>query len=256
MTPNTLSCEEFRSRMKLFYAQKTRREEILYHHLKTCAACLSWWEKTCGFFWDSANAAPQGKPAIALAEQIKSLLRLEENKFVYYDALRSPLGEILLACRQQLLCGVAICSSERQAFVDELEERFHVPVLLEQGRLQGPVQEFQEYFNGRRRKFNLQVDISWMSAFQRDVLQFTAEIPAGETRTYGEVARGIGSPGASRAVGNALGSNPVPIVIPCHRVLAANNKIGGYSGGGPEIKRRLLCLEGVSLPSTPRRLSL
>jgi methylated-DNA-[protein]-cysteine S-methyltransferase len=242
------SCQEFRNGIERHHTRKNRKGTGAQDHLATCALCFSWWQTRFGTLLDEAIAVQQGQPVTALAAQIKSLLLQEQEMFVYYAALPSPLGEILLACRQQQLCGVAISRPDRQLFEGELEERFQVPALFDEGRLKEALQELQEYFSGQRRSFGLPVDISWMTPFQRDVLQCTAEIPAGEVRTYGEVAKAIGSAGASRAVGNALGRNPVPIVIPCHRVLAAHGRIGGYSGGGPEIKRRLLHLEGVHLP--------
>ena len=94
---------------------------------------------------------------------------------------------------------------------------------------------------GRR----VSVDLGGLSGFQRDVLEATRTIPRGEVRTYGWVAREIGRPGAVRAVGTALGHNPIPLVIPCHRVVQGDWRLGQYSGGGPEAKRRVLALEGV-----------
>jgi methylated-DNA-[protein]-cysteine S-methyltransferase len=101
-----------------------------------------------------------------------------------------------------------------------------------------------EYFGHRRDRFDLPLDRRLIHGIARDVLSATARIPFGRTSTYGEIARRIGNPRAARAVGNALGSNPIPIVIPCHRVLRAGGHLGGY-GGGPGRKEILLGLEGV-----------
>ena len=102
------------------------------------------------------------------------------------------------------------------------------------------------YFAGQRRAFPL--DIAWQSLrpFQREVLRLVAAIPYGETRTYGWIAAAVGKPGAARAVGRAVATNPMPIVIPCHRVVAADGGLGGFSGpGGLETKARLLALEAA-----------
>lgn len=105
--------------------------------------------------------------------------------------------------------------------------------------------ELEEYFRGRRRSFSVQPDLSGLAPFQRSVLEATAAVPPGAVVTYGEIARRIGRPRAVRAVGTALARNPVPLIVPCHRVLPAGGRLGNYSGGGPEVKRWLLELEGV-----------
>jgi methylated-DNA-[protein]-cysteine S-methyltransferase len=110
--------------------------------------------------------------------------------------------------------------------------------------------ELDEYFAGRRRRFTMPVDLAPVgAAFPRtvyDVLQ--EEVSFGETVSYGELAEMAGRPGAARAVGNAMSRNPVPIVVPCHRVVAAGGRIGGYGPSGVGTKRLLLSLEGVELP--------
>jgi len=106
--------------------------------------------------------------------------------------------------------------------------------------------EMREYALGRRREFNLPLDWSAVKPFQRAVLMAARKIPFGETRSYGWIANEIGNPRASRAVGQALHNNPVPIIVPCHRVLASNGGLGGYAGG-LALKRKLLQLEGAVL---------
>ena len=106
-----------------------------------------------------------------------------------------------------------------------------------------------EYLEGKRRAFTLPVDLSLITRpFQRSVLMETSSIPYGQVKTYRDIARAIGKPGAARAVGNALGRNPIAIVIPCHRVISSGGGLGGFMRnaiGGEELKRRLLELEGV-----------
>jgi O-6-methylguanine DNA methyltransferase len=106
--------------------------------------------------------------------------------------------------------------------------------------------QIQSYLAGERQTLDLPIDLRAGSAFQRRVWEATATIPFGQVRSYGEVARQVGVPGGARAVGGALGKNPVPIIVPCHRVLRANGQLGGF-GLGIETKRELLALEGIHL---------
>lgn len=111
------------------------------------------------------------------------------------------------------------------------------------------VREIDEYLEGERRRFTVPLDLSGVPDFTRRVLDATGEIPYGEVRTYAEVAAAAGSPRGARAAGNALGSNPIPIVIPCHRIVRTSGALGGYTGGLP-TKRRLLELEGCTVISS------
>jgi methylated-DNA-[protein]-cysteine S-methyltransferase len=114
------------------------------------------------------------------------------------------------------------------------------------------MKQVKEYLEGQRTKFDLPLDMSALSEFQRRVLTIALKIPRGQYLTYGDVAKAIGKPQASRAVGQALGHNPVPIVIPCHRVLGSDGSLHGYSGGGGlQTKAWLLQLEGASIPRSP-----
>jgi len=107
--------------------------------------------------------------------------------------------------------------------------------------------KIERYYAGRAVRFTEAVDLSGVGAFGRAVLRATRAIPRGQVRTYGEIAYAIGRPGAARAVGQALHRNPVPLLVPCHRVIAAGGRLGGF-GAGIQEKRRLLCLEGAWPP--------
>ncbi len=108
-------------------------------------------------------------------------------------------------------------------------------------------ERLRSYFAGHRTTFNDRLDLSGATLFQREVWETTTLIPYGETRSYGWVAEQIGEPGAARAVGQALGRNPLPVIIPCHRVLTSNGRLGGYSSG-IETKRKLLHMEAAAMP--------
>jgi methylated-DNA-[protein]-cysteine S-methyltransferase len=162
---------------------------------------------------------------------------------VAYAHADSPLGPLLLAATPR---GLACVSYSEFRSEDEtlqhLAARLSPRVLEAPGRLDDARRQLDDYFSGRRRDFDLALDWGLVGDFGRRVLGRTAGIPYGSVATYGEVARGIGSPGAARATGNALGSNPMPIVVPCHRVVASGGKLGGYTGG-VERKELLLTLE-------------
>jgi O-6-methylguanine DNA methyltransferase len=113
--------------------------------------------------------------------------------------------------------------------------------------LESLADELNAYLEGRRLEFAIPMDLRG-TRFQLEVWRALLQIPRGETRTYGEVARAIGRPKAVRAVGSANGANPIPILVPCHRVIGSNGSLTGY-GGGLELKRRLLSLEGVDHPA-------
>ncbi|MBI4520744.1 MAG: methylated-DNA--[protein]-cysteine S-methyltransferase [Gemmatimonadetes bacterium] len=129
-------------------------------------------------------------------------------------------------------------------FVAEMEERFPgQPVVQDADALADVERELEEYFAGARSRFDIPVDLSSVSEFERRVLESARAIPFGEVIPYTELARRISKPGAARAVGNALGHNPVAIVVPCHRVVRRDGSLGGYTGG-VQYKKQLLTLEG------------
>ncbi len=169
---------------------------------------------------------------------------------VAYATTESPLGTLLVAGTEHGLVRVAYLEfSERDAVLQALADRISARVLEAPRRFDEPRRQLEDYFAGRRRTFELTLDRRLMTDFTRRVLTATTAIPYGAVSTYGAVAREAGSPRGSRAAGNALGSNPMPIVIPCHRVLHADGGIGGYTGG-LDRKRTLLGLESGS-SSTP-----
>jgi methylated-DNA-[protein]-cysteine S-methyltransferase len=167
---------------------------------------------------------------------------------VAYAKLDSPLGTLLLATTPAGLVRLAYVDFESEdAVLDDVATRISPRVLAAPRRLDEPRRELDEYFSGRRRRFDLALDWRLMEGFARRVLQATAEIPYGSVSSYRDVAAMAGSPRGSRAAGNALGSNPLPIVVPCHRVLRSGGAIGGYTGG-LERKRTLLAIEGGQAP--------
>jgi methylated-DNA-[protein]-cysteine S-methyltransferase len=150
------------------------------------------------------------------------------------------------------LAYVGFEEEERDELLARLARELSPRILEHPAATDNVRRELDEYFAGRRTSFDLKLDRRLIRGIARDVLTTTAKVPFGRTTTYGAVAERIGRPRASRAVGNALGSNPIPIVIPCHRVLRAGGDVGGYAGG-PERKRQLLRLEGAYAQPTRTR---
>jgi methylated-DNA-[protein]-cysteine S-methyltransferase len=167
---------------------------------------------------------------------------------VSFATTDSPLGELLLASGPRGLLRVAYCDHGVDAVLEELALRVSPRIAEAPRAVEHVRRELEEYFDGRRRTFGLELDLAALAPFTRRVLCVTSEIPYGGVLSYGEVAAEAGSPRASRAVGNALGSNPIAVVIPCHRVLRSGGAIGGY-GGGLHRKRLLLELEGSQTPA-------
>lgn len=164
---------------------------------------------------------------------------------VAYAAVDSPVGRLLAASTDAGLVTLSYPEHEPDAVLAELAERISPRVLEAPARLDAVRRELDEYFEGRRTAFDLPVDLRLVRGdFGRRVLRETAAIPFGSVLTYGQVAGRAGSPRAFRAAGNALGANPVPIVVPCHRIVAAGGRLGGYTGG-VERKQVLLALEGA-----------
>jgi len=162
---------------------------------------------------------------------------------VAYCKLDSPVGPLLLAATPAGLVRIAyLDDGQEDAVLQDVAARVSPRVLSAPRRLDRPRRELDEYFGGRRHTFELPLDWQLMSNFGRRVLEATAAIPYGSVSTYSEVATVAGSPRGSRAAGNALGANPLPIVLPCHRVLRAGGNLGGYTGG-VDRKRALLAIE-------------
>lgn len=160
---------------------------------------------------------------------------------VAIDAVDTPVGRLVLAATE---AGVITCSYRDQDEVaSQLAAAVSPRVLRAPARLDPVRQELDEYFAGRRTTFSAPVDLRLASEFGQRVLRALVGVGYGHTTTYGALASRLGSPAAARAVGHALGANPVCVIVPCHRVVGADGRLTGYAGG-IEAKRALLSLEG------------
>lgn len=162
---------------------------------------------------------------------------------IRWREFETPFGETFLAATARGVLRLSWQVDDPEEAAESLREEFPLwGVKQAPDRLEDAAGQLGEYFAGERTAFDLEVDLTGVTDFQRTVLEATARIPFGTTVTYGELAERIDRPEASRAVGSALGSNPVPIVVPCHRVVRSDGSVGGYTAG-TGYKRQLLELE-------------
>ncbi len=190
-------------------------------------------------------------PPAAAADRALANLRDQVQGWqpqLWYGTLaESPVGALQVAVSGLGVVAVEFGTNEAR-FVERLRQAFGVQPHRSSERAGPAVQQLEEYVAGKRKAFELPVDLGGCSDFQRKVLQAATEVPRGRLATYGEIAARIGAPRAARAVGQALARNPVPIIVPCHRVVASDGSLTGYSGGaGVETKAKLLRLEGAAV---------
>ena len=193
---------------------------------------------------DGARALADLRATLARRAQEEGLLD------VAYRTLDSPVGRLLLAATREGVVRVAFETEDADSVLAELAAQVSPRVLHAPVRLDVVAAELEEYFAGRRRTFDVPVDLRLARGFRRSVLERLTQVPYARTVSYAELAARAGSPRAVRAVGTACARNPVPLVVPCHRVVPGGGGLGAY-GGGVERKRRLLELEGAVSAARP-----
>jgi methylated-DNA-[protein]-cysteine S-methyltransferase len=161
---------------------------------------------------------------------------------VAYRTIDSPVGPLLLAATPEGLVRVAFGCEDHDAVLARLADVVSPRILRAPGRLDAVAAQLDEYFARRRRQFELSLDLQLAHGFRRAVLDHLREIPYGSTESYAMVAAAAGNPAAVRAAGTACAKNPLPLVVPCHRVVRSDGTIGQF-GGGTDAKRALLALE-------------
>lgn len=196
----------------------------------------------------AAEAAATERAARAAAREYAALKRMLGGQIaveaVRFDGFRTPFGRMYVAATDKGVARVSWLASSDDDFARQLEDRWaDRPVIRDPAAVATAREQLERYFRGELDRFDLPVDLSDLPTFQRSVLNAVRKVPFGRVVPYGELARRIRKPTAARAVGNALGANPVAIVVPCHRVVRGDGKLGGY-GFGVEYKERLLTLEG------------
>jgi methylated-DNA-[protein]-cysteine S-methyltransferase len=186
-------------------------------------------------------------------ERLLAKAKKEGLATVGYGVLGSPVGPLWVAIGPKGVTTIHYGDEPSESELRRLVRVYGPGVVPDHRRSSGLARELDEYFNGTRREFDVEVDLSGLTSFQAKILAATAKIPFGTVSTYQAVARRAGNEMASRAAGGALNHNPIPIVVPCHRVVGSNGSLVGYAGG-LDIKRRLLEIEGADLVA-PRRVS-
>jgi methylated-DNA-[protein]-cysteine S-methyltransferase len=179
-----------------------------------------------------------------LHERLAAAAQADGLLDVAYRTLDTPVGSLLLAATEQGLVRVAYDVEGHDAVLASLASRVSPRVLAAPGRLDLVARELDEYFAGSRRAFDVPLDRRLSAGFRAEVLRHLPEIGYGHTESYAQVAAAAGNARAVRAVGSACATNPLPVVVPCHRVVRSDGSLGGYAGG-PAAKRTLLTLEGV-----------
>ena len=184
--------------------------------------------------------------AEAAAERFAERAAAEGLLDVAYATVDSPLGKLLAAQTKRGLVELAYEDRDADALLAELSSKLSPRLLEAPAQFDDVRRQLEEYFEGRRTGFDLPIDWSLSQGFTQRILQATAKVPFGQLATYRDMATKAGNERAVRAAGNALGSNHIPIVVPCHRIIRTGGALGGYTGG-LERKEFLLKLEGVLL---------
>lgn len=159
-----------------------------------------------------------------------------------YDIVPSPIGNLVVTCTYKGVARIDFGDEREDQILDRIATELSPRLMQVPERTDRARKELDEYFDGKRRRFEVTVDLSMVHGFRRKVLAAAKKIPYGKTASYTQVATSAGNPRAVRAAGTALGHNPVPIIVPCHRVLRSDGSLGGYGGGLPK-KEHLLELE-------------
>lgn len=192
----------------------------------------------------SAQSRDVDQAAAEAARRFSERAASEGAAEISYATVDTPVGIASVAATSRGVLSVGLPSEAVDDFLSGLAERVSPSIVEAPATLEAARRELDEYFSGTRETFDLPLDWRLVpGGFYRKVLRATSRMPFGITATYGEIAARAGNPGAHRAAGTALGSNPLPIVVPCHRIIRSGGDPGNY-GGGPELKKWLLRLEG------------
>ncbi len=246
-----MTCDTFIRRLDAFLAgdaPATRR--ALAAHAAGCPSCRMWWSASEMLRRDTIDPEPDvaeetGARLTALRARLREAFDRAGSPPMRFTSLTTPVGRVFLARSPRGVCDLSFHVTDEDRYRARLSRR--APEIVRDDRALRPVvDELDAYFAGALRQFSADVDLRGVTPFTGRVLEAARGIGFGEVTSYGDLARAIGVPAASRAVGGALGRNPVPIIVPCHRVLQQGSSLGGYTGG-LDIKRTLLALEGYRL---------
>ena len=168
----------------------------------------------------------------------------------YYGITDTAIGSLLVAGEGRRLVAVKFGVDEQRLprALEELHRELHgqFALMRNEAKVAPLMRQLRDYLANKRTAFDVDLELSWVTPFRREVLLACAAIPRGQVATYAELARRVGSPNAARAVGNTMRTNPIPIVIPCHRIVGSDGTLTGF-GGGLDVKARLLQMEGARI---------
>lgn len=217
-------------------------QEWVVEHTKECNYC----RRMLGGYKRIDDALSKIQHLNAGMDVAIPLAKIGASRTAAYGEVESPVGPLRIASSDKGVCEIAFGDNETEAqFLHHLRTRGFRPI-PNQTAIATIAEQLHEYFRGERNRFEVPFDVSGVSPFTQEVLKATAEVPFGHLTSYRGIAEKIGKPAATRAVGNALGRNPIPVIIPCHRIVRSDSSLGGYTGG-VHIKERLLTIEGVLL---------
>ena len=236
--------------------------EWLVDHTADCRSCaheLDRFEHVSGALDQLYRPVTEMSPPLFEVRSATRRPSRPARRAAHYTRVESPVGPLLVAASAEGICEIDFAGGDDLANGRDPESRLQARLAargfdsspLSTGDAADPsvaraTGELKEYFAGRRDRFDVAVDLSGLTPFTRSVLEATARVPFGRLDTYRGIATMVGNPTATRAVGNALGRNPVPVIVPCHRIVRSDHSLGGYTGG-LAIKEHLLALEGVRL---------
>ena len=254
-----MTCIQFAHRLDAILSGDVRQTAVRHgeagDHLEHCAKCGRRWQRALQLLkGESAADLNTANGAVRHArERLVRAFAAEGRPVVKFDSLRTPVGRVFVGVSDRGVCDVAFGETSEEAYRARLA-RWAPEVIRDHGAVEATLGELDAYFSGARRQFSVTVDLRSVTEFTARVLRATRRIPFGRVLSYGDIARRMGEPRASRAVGGALGRNPVPIIVPCHRVIARGGRLGGFTGG-LATKRALLRIEGHTLTGRATRVS-
>ena len=219
--------------------------QAMAQHAATCAPCHRLWDRVLaltGAWNDPAERRATERGVERARDRLRAEFARRGRPPIVFGSLRTPIGLVFIGTSDRGVCDVTFGETDEDRYLARLAKRAP-EVCRDRDAVAPALEEFEAYFAGRLTRFTVPIDLRSVTDFTARVLRATRGIPFGRLRSYGEIARRIGAPAASRAVGGALGRNPVPIIVPCHRVIAHGGRLGGYTGG-LATKRVLLRIEG------------
>ena len=247
-----MTCHQFGLQLDRLLAGdlQVRSVTTMQRHAAGCGACGLEWGRVRGFRDVLAATAADDEPDVAVVRRVRAVLRSAFDRAghpaIRFGRFMTPVGILFVGTTDQGVCDVTFGQPSERRYRERLQRR-SPEVWRDDAGLATVSDELKAYFAGELTQFSLSMDLRHVTRFTARVLRETRKIPFGQVTSYGALAARIGSPGASRAVGGALGRNPVPILVPCHRVIAQGGRLGGFTGGLP-TKRILLRLEGRRFP--------